>query len=138
MPGIDWDTIQTGIVGVGTVVGTIVVARASRRSRQQERRDDFTVLQAELRQQKAHAERQNTELRTEVQHVRVEVAEERAGRAEDRRLCEEERRQSQRKIDALLRFLWSMARVMQVHDVQVPALPPRDKTTLEEYDLPGV
>lgn len=123
---------------MGTVAGTIVVARASRRSKRQENRDDFQVLQGEMRTQKAEAQQQTAELRTEVQHVRAEIAEERAGRAEDRRVCEEERLLWQRKIDAFIRLVSLYAGQMRAHGTPIPEVPPRVKERLEEYDLPGV
>jgi hypothetical protein len=124
--------ISSGVVGLGSLAGTIAVARAGRRTPRQQRLDEFAVIQAEVRRSAADLKE---ELQAKVRELREEIGEERAGRAEDQRACAEERRENRRVINALARILRTTFRHMDALGIPDPVLDPGDVGMLEEYNV---
>lgn len=99
------------VIGLGSVVGTVTVARAGRRTPQQERRDDFTVVTDELQEQ--------------LTAVKEDLAEQRQGRRED-----------SKTIHALVRYVRKVLAVQRAHGIAPPDPDPDDALELAHHGLP--
>lgn len=120
--------IVTALCSGAVGVGTIAVGLAGKRTRRQERRDDFAAL----------TERQDRELARvdeKLAAVNRELLEQKRGREEDRRECEAERLESRRKVNVLVRILIRTYRHLDVLSVPYPELQPDELTALQEHHI---
>ncbi|WTW93606.1 hypothetical protein OG216_09565 [Streptomycetaceae bacterium NBC_01309] len=120
--------ISSGVVGLGSIAGTIAVARAGRRTPRQQRLDEFSVV----------AERQDRDL--ERQGATIERLEGKVERLElsledQKRQCAEERQEDRRVITAFVRIVRTTWRHMDALSVPDPVLDPGDVSVLEQYHL---
>lgn len=122
MPSVEMVTALTGGgVGLATAAGTVVVALSSRRTRRQERRDDFSAITSNLQQR--------------LTQVETLLTAEQQARAEDRKQCAEERREDRRVINSLARILRTVYRHNDALAVPEPVLDPVDTQVLEQYHI---
>lgn len=128
--------ISSGVVGLGSLAGTIVVGRAGRRTPRQESREDFNAaLQGQdkvLEQQGKTVERQG--LTIDRLEAKVERLEETL--VEQKERCAQERREDRRLINALTKILRSFYRHNQALSVPDPVLDPEAMEVLEQYNIP--
>jgi hypothetical protein len=120
--------ISSGVVGLGSIAGTVAVARASRRTPRQQRLDEFAVV---AERQDRDLERQGATItRLEGKVERLELSLD-----EQRRQCEAERKEDRRVINAFVRIVRTTWRHMDALGIPDPVLDPGDVGMLEEYHI---
>lgn len=126
MPSLEMVTaISSGVVGLGSIAGTVAVARAGRRTPRQESRDDLALMREDLRDQKAEIKEQRAEWVSEVRDLREEIAEEREGRQKD-----------QRSVNALARYVKKLLATLRLHGIDPPDPDSGDEPELAAHGIP--